>query len=181
MLKQEQTQKTLDKFISQVTAQSRANLTRQDRNVSRKLYNSIKGFAKVMPRSLEAYIEMEEHGKYLDAGVKGAKSTSKAPNSPFRFGSGTGKKGGLSTGVLNWVQRRRLQFKDRQTNRFLSYQQTARLISRSIYLTGTKPTNFFSKPFENAFKKLPDELIISYGLDVETFLKYIITTDGKKN
>jgi hypothetical protein len=117
---------------------------------------------------------MEEYGQYLDKGVKGKFSSAKAPNSPFKFGSGTGKKGGLSQGIENWVTKRRFQFKDRETGKFLSFKQTPALKTRSNYLKGTKPTVFFSRPFELAFKRLPDDIIEAYGLDVENFLKYTI-------
>lgn len=166
---------TLQGFIKYVIQQSRSNLTKQDKNVSKALYNSLAGDYKVMPRSFEMSFQMEEHGQYLDKGVKGKFSSAKAPNSPFQFGSGRGKKGGLSSGIENWVTKRRFQFKDRETGKFLSYKQTAALITRSIYMKGTKPTEFFSKPFEMAFKRLPDDIIEAYGIDVENFLKYTIS------
>jgi len=33
---------------------------------------------------------------------------------------------------------------------------------------------FFTKPFERAFRKLPDQVIEAYGLDVEEFLKFTL-------
>jgi hypothetical protein len=86
---------TLQSFIKYVIQQSRSNLTKQDKNVSKALYNSLAGDYKVMPRSFEMSFQMEEYGQYLDKGVKGKFSSAKAPNSPFQFGSGRGKKGGL--------------------------------------------------------------------------------------
>jgi hypothetical protein len=55
-----------------------------------------------------------------------------------------------------------------------NYNTIGFLISRSIFRKGIKPSLFFTKPFEQGFKKLPDELIKAYGLDVEEFLKYTI-------
>ena len=175
------TQSTLDSFIKYVVQQSKSNLSKKDKNVSKQLYNSIAGKASAKKNSIEAYFEMESYGMFQDKGVKGKFSSAKAPNSPFRFGSGTGKKGGLTSGIENWVTRRRLQFKDRETGKFLSYKQTAFMITKSIYAKGMKPTEFFSRPFELAFKKLPEELIEAYGLDVETFLKYTLKDNGKEN
>ena len=54
----------------------------------------------------------------------------------------------------------------------MSYQSTAFIITRSIYNKGIAPSLFFTKPFEAAFKNLPDELLEAYGLEVEDFLKY---------
>lgn len=159
------TQEELDKFKKYVIQQSKSNLSKQGRNVTSKLYNSIKGEAKVMPNSFSLEFTMEEHGAYLDQGVKGKNSSSKAPNSPFKFGSGKGKKGGLTNGIEKWVKARRFQFRDKETGKFLSYKSTAFLITRSIYSKGTKPTLFFTKPFEKAFDKLPESLVVKYGLD----------------
>jgi len=50
--------------------------------------------------------------------------------------------------------------------------QTAFLIRNSIWNKGIETTNFFTRPFELAFKKLPDELIEAYSLEVENLLKY---------
>ena len=158
-------QEDLDKFKKYVIQQSKSNLSKQGRNVTSKLYNSIKGEAKVMPNSFSLEFTMEEHGAYLDQGVKGKNSSSKAPNSPFKFGSGKGKKGGLTNGIEKWVKARRFQFRDKETGKFLSYKSTAFLITRSIYSKGTKPSLFFTKPFEKAFDKLPESLVVKYGLD----------------
>lgn len=166
MLDKEEVQEAIDKFRKYVVQQSRSNLTKQKKNASKSLYNSIKGVSKVNPNSISLYFEMEEHGIYQDKGVKGKTSSTKAPNSPFKFGSGTGKKGGLTEGIQKWVKQKRFQFRDNQ-GRFMSYNSTAFLITRSIYNKGLKPSMFFTKPFEKAFDRLPDELVEAYGLDIE--------------
>jgi hypothetical protein len=174
MLNNTETLNTLQAFNKYVIQQARTNLTKGNKNVSKKLYDSLKAQTKVNPNSIENYIEMEQYGQFLDLGVKGKVSSQRAPNSPFKYGSGTGKKGGLTEGIRGWVKARRFQFKNRETGKFMSYEQTAQLITRSIYLKGTKPTRFFSKPFEDGFKLLPDELIKAYGLDIESFLKFTL-------
>ena len=161
----------LKKFVDVVVKESKNALIKKDRNVSKSLYNSIKGKSKVSKNSFEISFEMESYGKFLDKGVKGKSSSLKAPDSDFQFGSGTGKEGGLTEGILKWVTRRRFQFREKETGQFMSYKSTAFLITRSIYLTGTKPTEFFTKPFNAAFKKLPDEIIKSYALEVNSLLK----------
>ena len=66
-----------------------------------------------------------------------------------------------------YVKRRKIQFRDKKTGKFLTYQSTAFLIARSIYQKGTKASLFFTKPFEAAFKRLPDELIEAYSIGLE--------------
>jgi len=174
MLNKKETLSTLEAFNKYVIQQARTNLTKKDKNVSKKLYDSLKSKTKVNPNSIENYIEMEEYGQYLDLGVKGKVSSAKAPNSPFKYGSGTGRKGGLTEGIRGWVKARRFQFRNKENGKFMSFEQTAQLITRSIYLKGTKPTLFFSKPFEKGFERLPNELIEAYGLDLESFIKFTL-------
>ena len=171
MLDKKEVQESIDKFRKYVIQQSRSNLSKQGKNFSKSLYNSLNGVSKVNPNSISLYFEMEEHGLYQDKGVKGKISSSKAPSSHYKFGSGTGKKGGLTQGIQKWVKGKRFQFRNKQ-GKFLSYESTAFLITRSIYNKGLKPSLFFTKPFEKAFKDLPQELVEAYGIDViNTFIK----------
>ena len=100
-------------------------------------------------------------------GGKGKDKSSHAPNSPYRFGTGSGKKGGLTKSINKWVRRKGIQFRDKKSGRFLSYDSTSYLISRSIYQTGIKASLFFTKPFRAAFKRLPDELLEAYSVGLE--------------
>ena len=174
MQDKEKIQKALDRFVKHVTSRAKANLTNGDRNVSKKLYNSIKGEVKVMPNSIGVYFQMEEYGEFQDQGVKGKRSSSRAPKSPFKFGSGRGKKGGLTEAIEKWVKARRFQFRDKRSKKFMSYKSTAWLITKSIYAKGLKPTLFFTKPFQEAYKNLPDELAKEYGLEVTQLFKMSI-------
>ena len=166
-------QEALDKFKASVIKQARTNLTKGDRNVSRKLYNSLKGQAKVYAKGYSLSFEMEDHGFYQDKGVKGKKSSAKAPNSPYKFGSGKGKKGGLTEGIQRWVKARKFQFKDKR-GKFMSYDSTAWIITRSIYAKGLRPTLFFTKPFEAAYKRLPQDLVNDLKIDLEKIFNYSI-------
>lgn len=180
MLKREETKKSLDAFNAYIVQQSRSILTKTDSNVSKELYNSIKGTVMVNPNSIEVSFEMAEYGLYQDQGVQGSVSNLKAPNSPFKFGTGTGRKGGLTSGINQWVKAKGFQFRNRKSGKFMSFDDTADLITRSVYQKGMKPKNFFSKPFEKAFEILPDDIVEAFGLDVENFLKTTLE-NGKRN
>jgi hypothetical protein len=39
---------------------------------------------------------------------------------------------------------------------------------------------FFTTPFQKAFKDLPEELILSFGLDLERFIDFTIKDNLKK-
>ena len=161
----------LNKFGKFIVQQSRSNLSKAKKNDRGALYKSIKYDLEVGKRSFSLSFSMEDYGKFVDKGVKGVSSSSKAPNSPYKFGTGSGRKGGLTDGINGWVKRKRFQFRDKK-GKFLSYESTAFIVRRSIWFTGLRTTNFFERPFELAFKKLPDELIKAYGLTVENLLKF---------
>ena len=164
-------EKELKNFAKYVVTKARINLRGDDKNISGKLAKSLDSDVKVSKNSFQLAFLMEDYGVFQDKGVRGKSSSAKAPNSPFKFGSGTGKKGGLSEGINKWVKRKRFQFRDKKSGRFLSYDSTAFLISRSIYQKGIAPSLFFTKPFEKAFKGLNKDLVEAYKLDVEALMK----------
>ena len=164
-------EKELKNFAKYVVTKARINLRGSDKNSSGKLAKSLDSDVKVSKNSFQLAFMMEDYGVFQDKGVRGKSSSAKAPNSPFKFGSGTGRKGGLSEGINKWVKRKRFQFRDKKSGRFLSYDSTAFLISRSIYQKGIAPSLFFTKPFEKAFKGLNKDLVEAYKLDVEALMK----------
>ena len=167
-------EKELKNFAKYVVTKSRMNLRSSDKNSSGDLSRSLDSNVKVSKNSFELSFLMEDYGVFQDKGVKGKSSSAKAPNSPFKFGTGTGRKGGLSEGINKWVKRKRFQFRDKKSGKFLSYDSTAFLISRSIYHKGIAPSLFFTKPFEKAFKGLNKDLVKAYKLDVEQLMKNTI-------
>jgi hypothetical protein len=167
-------EKELKNFAKYVVTKSRMNLRSSDKNSSGDLSRSLDSNVKVSKNSFQLAFIMEEYGVFQDKGVKGKSSSTKAPNSPFKFGTGTGRKGGLSEGINKWVKRKRFQFRDKKSGKFLSYNSTAFLISRSIYHKGIAPSLFFTKPFEKAFKGLSKDLVEAYKLDVEQLMKNTI-------
>ena len=54
------------------------------------------------------------------------------------------------------------------------------LIARSIYSKGIKPSLFFTKPFEKFYKRLPNELVEKYGLDMEKLFTQITDENFKR-
>lgn len=169
-----ETQATIKRFRDYVIQQSRSNLTKGGKNVSKKLYNSLKGEILLDSNYTLLGFTMDDYGAYQDKGVKGKFKSNKAPDSPYKFGSGSGRKGGLTEGIEKWVKTKGIQFRDKKSGKFITYKSTAFIIARSIFATGLKPSLFFTKPFEKAFERLPDELVEAYGLDVEQFLQYTI-------
>lgn len=166
----------LKRFRDYVIQQSRSNLSKSGKNVSKELYNSLNGEVVTQDNYSIVGFSMADYGMFQDKGVRGASSSDKAPNSPFRFGSGTGKKGGLTKSILEWVKAKRFQFRNKENGKFMSYEQTGYLISRSIFQKGIKPSLFFTKPFEAGYKKYIDtDLMKAFSQDIDTIFDYNLT------
>ena len=158
----------LNKYGKYVVQQSKSNLTK-DKKGSGDLYNSVSYKINKSQEDFLLDFLMEDYGAFVDKGVKGKTSTypeTSAALSKFQYGSGTGKKGGLTKGIAKWVRKKRFQFRDKQ-GRFMSYESMTYLISRSIYNKGLKANLFFTKPFEAGLKRLPNDLIKAFDLDIE--------------
>jgi len=174
MLEKAHQQKALEKFRDYVIREAKSNLRKK--NASGELMKSLKADFKVMPNSIRFFFQMAEYGFYQDQGVKGVSSGKSLSN--FRFGTGTGKKGGLTEGIKKWVAKRRIQFRN-EKGQFLSNDATSRIIIRSIWQKGIKPSLFFTKPFEKAFTKLPNEMIEAYGLEGQELFDTIMKENFK--
>jgi hypothetical protein len=165
------TQEALEAFKSFVIQQARTRLTKGRKNVSKGLYDSLKGYVKEMPNSILVEFEMDEYGVYQDKGVSG---TQKKYNTPFSYKS----KMPPIKPLADWAKARNIRLRDEQGKyKKGNYNTIGYLIARSIYRKGIKPSLFFTKPFEQAFEKLPNELVDKFGLDVEDFLAYTLKQD----
>jgi hypothetical protein len=178
MTREQRIEAVLERFGKYVVQQARANLTRKNKNVSKDLYNSIKweSDASQTGASFSASLSMLPYGDFQDKGVRGTDASPiNTSNSPFRFGKskGSGKKqGGLSDSINKWVKARRIQFRDKK-GKFMSYDSTAFLISRSIYRKGIPASFFYSRPFGLAFQKLPAELVEAFRLTPDDFKEFL--------
>lgn len=155
-MKQTELQQELNKFRDYVVSQAKANLTRQRKNVSKGLYNSIKGNVKANPNSFEMDFSMEEYGFYQDKGVSGIK---KKYNTDYKYTN----KMPPAKAFDKWVVRKGLA--PREKGKFKNRKSLSFAIARSVYINGIKPSLFFTKPFEKAFKRLPEDLVEAFGLD----------------
>ena len=153
-MKGENTKKALDKFGKYLVKESRKNLTRKKKNVTNSLYESLDYDIKAMPNSFEFDFLMNEYGEWVDKGRKAGKNP---PFSPLR----------------KWVEDRRIQFRSNK-GKFQTYDQTAWAIVKSIGKKGIPASNFYSRPFNLGYSKLPNEIVEAYALDVEDFLEFTI-------
>jgi hypothetical protein len=155
-MQQSELQLELNKFRDYVISQAKANLTRGGKNVSKGLYNSIKGNVKANPNSFEMDFSMDEYGIYQDKGVSGIK---KKYNTDYKYTN----KMPPAKAFDKWVVRKGLA--PREKGKFKSRKSLSFAIARSVYYNGIKPSLFFTKPFEKAIKRLPEDLVEAFGID----------------
>ena len=172
-MQKDEVQKALERFRDHVIRQSRRNLTRLKKNSSKRLYDSLKGDVKVMQNSISLEFSMQDYGLFQDKGVSGKE---KKYNTPYSYKS----KMPPSSAFEKWIKQRGI--KGRNTKgQFIKTKTLSYLIARSVYKNGIKPSLFFTKPFESAYKNLPQELIEKYGLDAIQIFNEQIDAIIKKN
>ena len=175
MLDREETQKSLDTFRKYVIQQAKSNLSKSKKNSSKKLYNSINGVSKVNPNSISLYFEMLDYGVYQDKGVKGLKSNYvENKNTPYSYKKGVPSRQMLKN-LDKWIVKKGIAPRNKD-GKFINRQGLKFAIAKSIFNKGIKASFFFTKPFEKAYKNLPNELISAYGLDITKIFTDTIDT-----
>ena len=169
MLKQKYIQDVLNKFGRSVVQQSRSRLTKQKKNATKDLYNSVNYELDVSNRgtSFSFSFSMEEYGEYIDKGVSGVDVKY---NTPYAYTT----KAPPPSVFQKWAKAKGIKPRDKKTGKFITAKQFGFIMSRHIFTKGQKPTRFFSLSFEQQFKKLPDDLLNAFGDGLEDFLNFKI-------
>ena len=165
----EKTKLGLETFAKAIIKQAKGNLRRQRNkrfikgSASGDLEGSFGYDLNVSPNSFSLEFFMADYGIYQDEGVKGAESTyPKSRNSRFQY-----KRMPLNTqakqSLKNWIKQKGISGNINS----LTY-----VIARSIYRKGLRASFFFTKPFEDNFLKLDEELIEKFALDIDNFLDF---------
>jgi hypothetical protein len=108
--------------------------------------------------------------------IKGVSGTEVKYNTPYKYTNKMPPPSAFS----QWVVRKGLKGTRDASGRFVSRKGLSLLLRNSIFKKGIKPSLFFTTPFEAAFKDLPEELILSFGLDLERFIDFTIKDNLKK-
>ena len=196
MLVNPEVDKVLNQFAKYVIQQSRSNLAKDGKSGG-ELSNTIGGQVSKTAEGFRLILEMEDYGKFQDKGVKGkdpskvspnAKITGQqAPNAPYRFGSGS-QRGTFKSFVKRmsiFAKQKNIRFRQNKivngkkvsTGKYAKggFDSVGYIIASNIYNRGIKPSMFFTKPFEAAFKRLPQELLEAYSVGIEKQIQVNIT------
>jgi hypothetical protein len=153
-------------FFKAVKKQARQNLTKGTKlqrkkrpiNNTKKLYNSINYKKLFEDESNVAYgLFMEDYGDYIDKGVKGTKSNYRVnKNTPYSYS----QKMPSGSMLENWAKARKIRFRDKATGQYKkgNYKSIGYVLAKSIFEKGIRANNFYTIPFVNEYKKLPNDL-----------------------
>jgi hypothetical protein len=159
MLAEQYLRDELNKFAKYVIQQSRSNLSKGKKNVSKELYNSLGYEISQSGSTMSLGFDMVDYGKFQDRGVSG---TEKKYNTPYKYTN----KMPPAKAFDKWTVRKGIAPRGKggkfEKRKGLNY-----AIAKSIYKKGIRPSMFFTKPFAAAFKRLPDELVEAYSIGIE--------------
>jgi hypothetical protein len=168
MLEPTKLKQILEEFAQHVIDGAKRNLKTKGKNTSNKLTESLDYNIKVSKNSIQLDILGEDYLSFIDKGVSGIK---KKYNTPFSYKSKGGLKGMPPPSAFDkWNIKKGRADRD-EKGRFLTRKQLNFKTAVGVFYYGIEPSKFFTTPFENAFKSLPDEIIEAYGLDVDSFME----------
>ena len=153
------TRDILNSFAKYVIQQSRSNLSKDKKNVSKALYNSLD--YKIISDKSGFILQflMDEYGAYQDQGVSGTK---RKYDTPFKY---TNKRPPAKA-FDKWTVRKGIAPRD-EGGKFTKRKGLSFAIAKTIFEQGIRPSLFFTKPFEKRFETLPNELIAAFVNDAE--------------
>jgi hypothetical protein len=181
----------LEAYGLNVVSAARANLKKKKSNSSGTLTNSIT--YKIENKtgdnpSIDFYAE--EYAKFVDKGVQGFNPAlmpngslnryNKAPSSPYKFGSGNFRGGSSLRGAIDrWVIQKGIPNVRDAKGRFIKRKTMVYLITRSIWNTGLRATNFFTDAQTKADKSISTKLAKAAAKDIE--IKFSESIKKRKN
>ncbi len=166
-------EKALTKFAKDVVRQSRSRLTKQKKNATKSLYDSIGYELDVSKKgtSFSLSFKMEDYGEFIDRGVDGVdvKRGSKGYNGE----SLSYKKKAPPPAVFSeWAKVRGIKPRDKKTGKFITNKAFGFIMSRHIFKQGQEPTMFFTKSVDQQLENLINNIDKDFGLDLDNLLDF---------
>ena len=115
---------------------------------------------------------MEDYGTFIDKGVNGKKT---AYTTPYSFKDKMPPPSKLD----KWIVKKGIAPRG-ENGKFLDRKSLQFAIAKSIFNNGLKPSLFFTKPFEEQYKKLEGQLDNILFKDAEDMIQFITKQNFKK-
>jgi hypothetical protein len=172
-LEMQRTQKEFENYANAVIKQARNILEKEDKNASGNLSKSMNYSFKINGKEFALSFDFDgaPYWDFVESGVRGAVSEKKAPNSPFKFGSGTGEKGKLVPAIDRWTIVKPIKAVRDAKGRFIARKQLVRTIAITVYRYGIKPTPFIRPTMRILFKKYESRISSAMASDLYHFYK----------
>ena len=170
-------EKVLHLFAKKVIRDAQNELKRQGKNTSGNLSKSLGYVLKRTEKGISLNFTGAEYAKFVDQGVQGARSSFKAPMSPYKMGTGSasGSWQKFTASLDKWIVKKGLSGIRDEKGRFVSRKSLRFVIQRSIFLYGIKPSNFFSNPLKVASVGLAKNVALAFVKDAEEYLEGMTT------
>lgn len=167
-MKTENLERYLNSFGKYIVKQSRTNLTKAKKNVSKNLYNSINFKVVTTTEGFTVQFFMADYGTFIDKGVSGNKQqrsykdyTGKTVISPYKYTT----KQPPSRLLDKWIVKRGIAPRD-EGGRFVSRKSISFLIARSIKVKGIKSTSFFQRPMQLGLENFGKDILKALKEDI---------------
>lgn len=168
-MKTKHVKKVFDIFATKVVETAKGILNATGKNTSGNLKDSLGYHLQVKDGKVDLRFLGAPYASVVDEGIRGSKSSAKAPKSPFKY---TSKQ--PPSGVIDkWVVRKGLKGARDEKGRFISRKSLVFLIARNIKLFGIKPTNFFTDAVNQGLKGLPRKFAQAYAMDSAAFIRTV--------
>jgi len=160
-MKTEALERYLNSFGKYVVQQSRTNLTKGKKNVSKDLYNSISFKVITTADGFSVQFFMDSYGTFVDKGVSGTDVRrsfkdykGRTISSPYKYTT----KQPPSRVLDKWIVKKGIAPRD-EKGRFMSRKSISFLIARSIKRKGIQGISFFQKPLMLGLKQFGKEML----------------------
>ena len=173
------TQKEFENYANAVIKQARFILEEEDKNASGNLSKSMNHSFQIDDKQFVLSFDFEgaPYWDFVESGVRGAVSEKKAPDSPFKFGSGTGEKGKLVPAIDRWTVVKPIKAVRDAKGRFIPRKELVRKIAINVYRHGIKPTPFIRPTMRILFKKYKSKIEQAMASDIWHFYKKELPTN----
>ena len=184
-------EKALTSFGSKLIEKARSNLNKEDK-AGGTLYSQMSYDIEKTETGLKFKMDFgkaENYWAFVDQGVRGkGRGNLRGVGSPFRFGTKSGRPGGLKEAIRDWVFKKKIRGRVRsdwkgstgKAGRFITKESLVFLITRAIYTRGLKRSRFITKPFNDMIEDLKKTMQLAVKEDVGTSQdEYLKTQDLK--
>lgn len=146
-------EKILNNYGLKTTKQAKKILLSKNKVASGNLIKKLQIKVEKSDKGFSLLIIAPPYAKYVDLGVKGKKSSKKAPNSPYQYTNKMPPAGPID----RWMIKKGIKNIRDKKGRFIKRKQLQYAIRKSIFLYGLETTNF-TKPYYDNLGKLNKEL-----------------------